>query len=48
MQEECARDGFAELTVGAVTGNRDAIRFYERHGFAHEAVWMIDSEYEPS
>jgi GNAT superfamily N-acetyltransferase len=46
VRDECTREGFAELTVGAVAGNADAIRFYERHGFAHAVVLMVDSEYK--
>ena len=33
------------LMVGAVTGNRDAIRFYEREGFAQEAVLLRDTSF---
>ena len=45
VRTEAAREGFAQLSVGAVSGNAGAIRFYERQGFAHDAVFMVDSEY---
>jgi GNAT superfamily N-acetyltransferase len=47
VRNEAAREGFDQLSVGAVSGNAGAIRFYERHGFAHDAVFMVDSEYRP-
>ena len=47
VREECAKEGFASLTVGTVFGNRDAIRFYEREGFRQEAILLRDTLYGP-
>jgi GNAT superfamily N-acetyltransferase len=47
VREECAKEGFAALTVGTVFGNRDAIRFYEREGFQQEAILLRDTRYRP-
>lgn len=47
VRDECTRRGYEMLTVGAVTGNREAIRFYEREGFAQEAVLLRDTSFGP-
>jgi GNAT superfamily N-acetyltransferase len=40
VRAELATFGIGELSLHAVATNSEAIRFYERHGFATHALWM--------
>jgi GNAT superfamily N-acetyltransferase len=40
VRAELATLGIGELSLHAVATNSEAIRFYERHGFATHALWM--------
>ena len=43
MREEVERQGFDQMTLTVVAGNRDARRFYEREGFAETFVSLRDT-----
>jgi GNAT superfamily N-acetyltransferase len=47
VRVECRREGFDALYLSAMTANRDALRFYEREGFAPEAITLLDTTYTP-
>jgi GNAT superfamily N-acetyltransferase len=47
VREECRREGFDALLVGAMAHNAGALRFYEREGFAPEAIMLRDTTYTP-
>jgi ribosomal protein S18 acetylase RimI-like enzyme len=40
VREELASQGASALSLLVVAGNDEALRFYERHGFATAAIWM--------
>jgi len=40
VRSELGVRGITEVSLLAVATNRDAIRFYERHGFETHALWM--------
>lgn len=40
VRAELGELGVVELSLHAMPTNRDAIRFYERHGFSVYALWM--------
>ncbi|HTA13276.1 MAG TPA: GNAT family N-acetyltransferase [Solirubrobacteraceae bacterium] len=40
VRTELGARGVTELSLHAMSGNHDAIRFYERHGFDRYALWM--------
>jgi len=40
VRSELAARGIAEVSLLAIAGNEQAIRFYERHGFSTHALWM--------
>jgi ribosomal protein S18 acetylase RimI-like enzyme len=40
VRAELAASGIAALSLLLVTGNDEALRFYERHGFKSAAIWM--------
>jgi ribosomal protein S18 acetylase RimI-like enzyme len=40
VQAELAASGITALSLLVVTGNDEALRFYERHGFKTGAIWM--------
>jgi GNAT superfamily N-acetyltransferase len=43
LREEVAVRGYDQLTLTAVAANRDALRFYEREGFAPTFVHLRDT-----
>jgi GNAT superfamily N-acetyltransferase len=43
MREEVARRGYDRLTLTVVSANRDALRFYEREGFAPAFTILRDT-----
>jgi GNAT superfamily N-acetyltransferase len=43
VREEVERGGYGGFYVVAVAANRDAVRFYEREGFAPEFVYLRDT-----
>ena len=47
VREEVALRGYDRLTLTAVAANRDALRFYEREGFAPTFVILQDSRRRP-
>lgn len=47
VREEVARQRYATLHVTAVAANRDAVRFYEREGFAPAFIVFRDSPRRP-
>jgi ribosomal protein S18 acetylase RimI-like enzyme len=47
VREEVARGGYAGLQLVAIAANADAIRFYEREGFAPELVYLRDTRRTP-
>jgi GNAT superfamily N-acetyltransferase len=47
VREECRREGFDALLVGAMARNERALRFYEREGFEPEAIMLRDMTYTP-
>ncbi len=40
VRSELGRQGITELSLHVMPTNRDAIRFYERHGFETYALWV--------
>jgi ribosomal protein S18 acetylase RimI-like enzyme len=40
VRGELAGRGIAEVSLLAIAGNEQAIRFYERRGFSTHALWM--------
>jgi GNAT superfamily N-acetyltransferase len=47
VREEVALHGYDQLTLTAVATNRDALRFYEREGFAPTFVTLRDTRRTP-
>jgi GNAT superfamily N-acetyltransferase len=47
IREEVAERGYDRLTLTAVAANRDALRFYEREGFAPAFVVLRDTRGTP-
>jgi len=46
-REEVERQGYAGLSLVAVAANRDALRFYEREGFAPAFIVLRDTRRRP-
>jgi ribosomal protein S18 acetylase RimI-like enzyme len=47
VREEVARGGFGGLQVTAIAQNVDALRFYQREGFAPEFIHLRDTTRKP-
>jgi GNAT superfamily N-acetyltransferase len=47
IREEVARGGYGGLQVTAIAQNADALRFYEREGFAPEFIHLQDTTRRP-
>jgi GNAT superfamily N-acetyltransferase len=47
VREEVVRGGYGGLQLVAIAANADAIRFYEREGFAPEFVYLRDTRRTP-
>jgi ribosomal protein S18 acetylase RimI-like enzyme len=47
VREEVARGGYGGLQVTAIAQNVDALRFYEREGFAPEFIQLQDTTRRP-
>jgi GNAT superfamily N-acetyltransferase len=47
VREEVERGGYGGLTVTAIAKNVDALRFYEREGFAPEYIFLTDTTRRP-
>lgn len=47
IREEVARGGYGGLQVTAIAQNVDALRFYEREGFAPEFIHLRDTTRRP-
>jgi ribosomal protein S18 acetylase RimI-like enzyme len=47
VRSELGARGIAELSLHVMPNNRDAIRFYERHGFETYALWVRAGARDP-
>jgi GNAT superfamily N-acetyltransferase len=47
VREEVERGGYGGLQVAALAANADALRFYEREGFAPEFIFLRDTTGRP-